>query len=363
MSCDANDRSASGSCSDVSSRSTSPSNRPPSSRNAGFRLASRETLAFFAAIAAFRVRVAPEGHDGRHNSCGLQLEACFLSCARSSIAAVARSSRMPPSALPQSTRTCADSMYATSTPSSATATSAKYQRMTNASVVHSKNPARPTDQWKYRQVGRHDGALVSPSAKVERLSAAYAERKQMLSRGATRSSDPIMDAHRQNTTVKRSAAIGSPLSSTNAARARNGTVPSTAMALSTLGALIRHCSACDSDAMMIPICVGNASGQAISLTTPMESPPPPASRLRRYDEDAPYTAEGPPLRYSRSATAPHMIMYDAYMASEIVIAASVPHGMLVAGDFSELARFAPDRMPVKHGKNTESTSENVTPSV
>jgi hypothetical protein len=58
-----------------------------------------------------------------------------------------------------------------------------------------------------------------------------------------------------------------------------------------------------------------------------------------------------------------MIMYDAYMKSEMVIAASVPHGMLVAGVFSELARLAPDKMPVKHGKKTESTSENVTPSV
>ena len=114
--------------------------------------------------------------------------------------------------------------------------------------------------------------------------------------------------------------------------------------------------------MMMPICVGNASGQAISFTTPMESPPPPASKRRRYDADAAYAAEGPPLRYSRSATAPHMIMYDAYIASEMVMAASVPHGMLVAGVFSELARFAPDKMPVKHGKKTESTSENVTPS-
>ena len=61
--------------------------------------------------------------------------------------------------------------------------------------------------------------------------------------GATRSSDPIMDAHRQTATVTRSAATGSPLSSTNAARARNGTVPSAAMALSTRGALIKHCSA------------------------------------------------------------------------------------------------------------------------
>jgi hypothetical protein len=140
-------------------------------------------------------------------------------------------------------------MYATSAPSMATATREKYQRMMNASVVHSRNPARPSDQWKNRrgvaacklhlkktkfekprdhisegsrvetrlalssyetrrfqamkpgdcklwvgldstctaphQVGRQLGARVRPSTKVEKLSAAYAERKQMDSSGAT----------------------------------------------------------------------------------------------------------------------------------------------------------------------------------
>mmetsp|Transcript_13595 Transcript_13595/g.37233 ORF Transcript_13595/g.37233 Transcript_13595/m.37233 type:complete len:260 (+) Transcript_13595:1403-2182(+) len=112
------------------------------------------------------------GQPGRHKSCGLQLLECFLSWARSSIADVARSSRIPPNALPQSTCTCLDSMYATSNPSIATATSAKYHLMTNASVVHSKNPARPRDQWKNLHVGRHDGARVKPRTNVEKLSAA-----------------------------------------------------------------------------------------------------------------------------------------------------------------------------------------------
>eukprot|EP00982_Pelagococcus_subviridis_P006934 30352-Pelagococcus_subviridis.AAC.1 len=40
------------------------------------------------------------GHDGRHSSCGRQFDECLLSCARFSIAAVARSRRMPPSAAP-----------------------------------------------------------------------------------------------------------------------------------------------------------------------------------------------------------------------------------------------------------------------
>ena len=112
------------------------------------------------------------GQPGRHKSCGLQLLECFLSCARFSIAEVARSSRIPPSALPQSTCTCLDSMYATRPASRATATSAKYQVMTNARVVQSKNPARPRDQWKNLHVGRHDGARVRPRTKVEKLSAA-----------------------------------------------------------------------------------------------------------------------------------------------------------------------------------------------
>mmetsp|Transcript_13600 Transcript_13600/g.44984 ORF Transcript_13600/g.44984 Transcript_13600/m.44984 type:complete len:406 (+) Transcript_13600:1078-2295(+) len=223
------------------------------------------------------------GQLGRHKSCGRQFDECFLSCAKSSIAAVARSSRIPPSALPQSTRTCADSMYATNAASMATATRAKYQRMINASVVHSRKPNRPTDQWKYLQVGRQEGAFVRPRAKVLKFSALYAARKQIDRRGATKSSEPIMDAHTQNVTVAASAATGSPRLSTNAAFVRNGTVPSTAMAFNTPGALIKHCNACDRDAIMIPICVGNANGHAISETTPMLSPALPASNRRRFD--------------------------------------------------------------------------------
>jgi len=37
------------------------------------------------------------GNPGRHSSCGRQLDECRRSCARSSMAAVARSRRIPPS--------------------------------------------------------------------------------------------------------------------------------------------------------------------------------------------------------------------------------------------------------------------------
>ena len=57
-----------------------------------------------------------------------------------------------------------------------------------------------------------------------------------------------------------------------------------------------------------------------------------------------------------------MIMYVLYITALMLIAARVPHGMDTSGRLSEFARLAPARIPVKHGKNTESTSENVTPS-
>jgi hypothetical protein len=76
------------------------------------------------------------GQLGKQSSCGRQLDECLRSWAKSSMAAVARSSRIPPSALPQSTCTWRDPMYATSAPSSATATREKYHRMMNARLVH-----------------------------------------------------------------------------------------------------------------------------------------------------------------------------------------------------------------------------------
>ena len=89
---------------------------------------------------------------------------------------------------------------------------------------------------------------MSPSANVEKFNAAYAERKQMLNgSSATRSSDPIMLATRQNPVVMTSAIVGSPASLSGAARWRKGTVPSAAMALRILGAEMRHCSACESN--------------------------------------------------------------------------------------------------------------------
>jgi hypothetical protein len=46
-----------------------------------------------------------------------------------------------------------------------------------------------------------------------------------------------------------------------------------------------------------------------------------------------------------------------------VIAARVPQGIDLAGSFRAFALFAPPKIPVKHGKKTDSTVENVTSSV
>jgi hypothetical protein len=58
-----------------------------------------------------------------------------------------------------------------------------------------------------------------------------------------------------------------------------------------------------------------------------------------------------------------MIMYDEYMHALMQMAERVPHGMLTSGFFRACERFAPARIPVKHGKNTLRTSLKVTPSV
>ena len=173
--------------------------------------------------------------------------------------------------------------------------------------------------------------------------------------GATRSSEPIIDATRQNATVTPSAAAGSPAALSGAAMFRNGTVPSFAMAFSTLGAEMRHCSACERDAMMMPICVGSASGHAISETTPIDASPPPARRRRRRSPAA-YTAPGPPFRNARSATAPHMIMYVLYITALMLIAARVPHGMDTSGRLSEFARGWRE-FPRSTGKHREHVRE------
>jgi hypothetical protein len=52
-----------------------------------------------------------------------------------------------------------------------------------------------------------------------------------------------------------------------------------------------------------------------------------------------------------------------YKHAERQIAVSVPRGMDFSGSFSAFDRFAPDKIPVKHGKNTDNTSLNVIPSV
>ena len=123
---------------------------------------------------------------------------------------------------------------------------------------------------------------------------------------------------------------------------RNGTVPSFAMAFSTLGAEMRHCSACERDAMMMPICVGSASGTQSRRRRPStRAPREKASTTVARGVHAP----GPPFRNARSATAPHMIMYVLYITALMLIAARVPHGMDTSGRLSEFARLAPARIP------------------
>ena len=73
--------------------------------------------------------------------------------------------------------------------------------------------------------------------------------------------------------------------------------------------------------MTIPICVGSASGRDLADDAHALAPPP-ASKARRCP--AVYAAWGPPLRNARSATAPHMIMYDEYMHALMQMAEGAP---------------------------------------
>jgi hypothetical protein len=93
------------------------------------------------------------------------------------------------------------------------------------------------------------------------------------------SREPIMQAIVQMAMVTISALCGSPCFESCEAYARKGTAPSEAMALSSVGATIRHCSACEMEAITMPICTASADGQAMAPTTSMLSVPPPSSRL------------------------------------------------------------------------------------
>ena len=65
----------------------------------------------------------------------------------------------------------------------------------------------------------------------------------MDSKGATKSSEPIIDAIRHSAVVMASATAGSCLSFNLAATFKKGTVPSAAIAFRILGAEMRHCNA------------------------------------------------------------------------------------------------------------------------